>query len=137
MYFLDTNTCIYFLKGAFRSILKEFQKRKPEEIKIPSIVKAELLLGVEKSERKEENLRIYQQFLQPFEIVPFDDQAAVIYAAIRGFLEKQGKVIGPNDLIVAATVLSRKGILISHNVKEFKQISGLQLQDWVRENGQQ
>ncbi|MBI4767388.1 MAG: type II toxin-antitoxin system VapC family toxin [Deltaproteobacteria bacterium] len=132
MYFLDTNTCIYFLKGTYRSILKEFKKRKPEEIKIPSIVKAELLLGVEKSERKEENLNIYKKFLEPFEIVGFDDQAAMIYAKLRASLEKKGKIIGPNDLIVASTVMANKGILVSHNVKEFKQITGLQLEDWVR-----
>lgn len=66
MFFLDTNTCIYFLKGTYRSIKEEFKKRKPEEIKIPSMVKAELLLGVEKSERREENLLVYRRFLEPF-----------------------------------------------------------------------
>ena len=134
MYFLDTNTCVYFLKGTYRSILEEFKKRKPEEIKIPSMVKAELLLGVEKSERREENLNICKKFLEPFEIVGFDDHAAMLYAKIRASLEKKGKTIGPNDMIIAATVMARRGILISHNVKEFKQITGLQLEDWVIEN---
>jgi tRNA(fMet)-specific endonuclease VapC len=133
MYFLDTNTCIYFLKGTYRSILKEFKKKKPEEIKIPSMVKAELLLGAEKSERKEANLDACKNLFEPFEIVGFDDQAAVIYSKIRASLEKKGKIVGPNDLIIASTVMARKGILISHNVKEFKQIPGLQLEDWVRE----
>jgi tRNA(fMet)-specific endonuclease VapC len=134
MYFLDTNTCVYFLKGTYRSILKEFKKKKPEEIKIPAMVKAELLLGAEKSERKEENLNTCKKFLEPFEIVGFDDQAATIYAKIRASLERKGTLIGPNDMIIASTVMARKGILISHNVREFKQIPGLQLQDWVREN---
>ncbi|MBF0500185.1 MAG: type II toxin-antitoxin system VapC family toxin [Candidatus Riflebacteria bacterium] len=131
MFFLDTNTCIYFLKGTYRSILEEFNKRKPEEIKIPAMVKAELLLGVEKSQRKEENILIFNRFIEPFEIVGFNDNAAVLYAKIRASLEKKGKVIGPNDLIIAATVMAQKGILITHNVKEFKQISGLLLEDWV------
>ncbi|MBF0410328.1 MAG: type II toxin-antitoxin system VapC family toxin [Candidatus Riflebacteria bacterium] len=134
MFFLDTNTCIYFLKGMYRSILDEFKKRKPEEIKISSMVKAELLLGVEKSERKEENLEIYNKFLEPFEIVGFGDRAAVLYAKIRASLEKKGRVVGPNDMIIAATVMAEKGILVSHNVKEYKQISGLLLEDWVYEN---
>ena len=133
MYFLDTNTCIYFLKGTYKSILEEFKKRKPEEIKIPSMVKAELMLGVEKSEQKEKNLEIYTKFLEPFEIVSFDDVSSVFYAKIRGALEKKGKIIGPNDLIIAATVLANKGILISHNIKEFKLVSGLVLEDWITE----
>jgi tRNA(fMet)-specific endonuclease VapC len=134
MYYLDTNTCIYFLKGMYKSILEEFKLHKPEDIKIPSLVKAELLLGVEKSERKELNEIIYNKFLEPFEVVPFDDDSSVVYAKIRASLERKGNVIGPNDLIIAATVLSKKGILITHNTKEFIKISGLHIEDWVIEN---
>lgn len=131
MLFLDTNTCIYFLKGTYKSIYDELKKRKPEEIKIPSMVKAELLLGVEKSLHREKNFEIYTKFLEPFEIVSFDDRAAIVYAKIRSSLEKKGKIIGPNDLIIAATVIANKGILISHNTKEFKQVTGLQIEDWI------
>lgn len=131
MYYLDTNTCIYFLKGVYPSILVEFKSRKPEEIKIPSLVKAELLLGVEKSQKKEQNEIGYTKFLEPFEVVGFDDGAALVYAKIRASLEKRGRIVGPNDLIIAATVMSRNGILITHNTQEFKQISGLRIEDWV------
>jgi len=127
VYYLDTNTCIYFLKGMYPSILEEFKTRRPEEIKIPSLVKAELLLGVEKSEKKA------QLFLEPFEIVGFDDGSALVYAKIRASLESRGRIVGPNDLIIAATVMSRNGILITHNTKEFKQISGLRIEDWAVE----
>ena len=131
MYFLDTNTCIYFLKGMYASILEEFKKRSPEEIKIPSMVKAQLLLGVEKSVQKEKNRELFARFLEPFEIVAFDDPAAAEYAKIRGTLEQKGQIVGPNDLIIAATVMARKGILVSHNTREFNQIAGLLLEDWV------
>jgi len=134
MYYLDTNTCIYFLNGMYKSILDEFKSHKPEDIKIPALVKAELLLGVEKSDRKEQNEIVYNKFLEPFEIISFDDESSILYAKIRATLEKRGRIIGPNDLIIAATVMSRKGILITHNTKEFKQISGLQIEDWVIEN---
>jgi tRNA(fMet)-specific endonuclease VapC len=133
MYFLDTNTCIYFLKGTYASILEEFKKRRPEEIKIPSMVKAELLLGVENSVQKEKNRELIARFLEPFEIVAFDDTAAAEYAKIRGTLEQKGQIKGPNDLIIAATVMARKGILISHNTQEFKRVAGLLVEDWVSE----
>ena len=134
MYYLDTNTCIYFLNGVYKSILEELKSHKPEDIKIPALVKAELLLGVEKSIKRELNEIIYNKFLEPFEVVSFDDESSTIYAKIRATLEKKGRIIGPNDLIIAATVMSHKGILITHNTKEFKQISGLQIEDWVIEN---
>jgi tRNA(fMet)-specific endonuclease VapC len=132
MLFLDANTCIYYLKGSYISVLEEFKKRKPAEIKIPAIVKAELLLGVEKSAQRDKNRELYNRFLEPFEIVAFDDAASVHYARIRAGLEKEGKIIGPNDLIIAATVLSRKGTLVSHNTRKFMNVPGLLLEDWVR-----
>jgi tRNA(fMet)-specific endonuclease VapC len=132
MIFLDTNTCIYYLKGLYISVLEEFKKHKPSEIKIPAMVKAELLLGVEKSMQRAKNHEKYCQFLEPFEIVAFDDAASVHYARIRAGLEKEGKIIGPNDLIIAATVVSRKGTLVSHNTKEFQNVPGLLLADWVK-----
>ena len=58
-YFLDTNICIYFLKAKYESIQKQLEKLHPSEIKIASIVKAELLLGVEKSQFKKENKNFF------------------------------------------------------------------------------
>ena len=72
MYFLDTNTCIYFLNGKFPSISEHFRKTNPDQIQIPSIVKAELLFGVEKSQRKDENRNKVDQFLNVFNIANFD-----------------------------------------------------------------
>ncbi|EMF83203.1 toxin-antitoxin system, toxin component, PIN domain protein [Leptospira weilii serovar Topaz str. LT2116] len=51
-YFLDTNICIYFLKGKSENIERNIRKLNPNRIKIPSLVKAELLLGVFKSNDK-------------------------------------------------------------------------------------
>ena len=133
MYFLDSNTCIYFLKGMYPSILEELRQRRPEEIKIPAIVKAELLLGVEKSKQKKKNFELYSKFFEPFEIISFDNKSAILYAKIRASLEEKGKIIGPNDILIAAIVMANNGILVSHNTKEFKQVSGLQLVDWVKE----
>ncbi|EMY12064.1 toxin-antitoxin system, toxin component, PIN domain protein [Leptospira weilii str. Ecochallenge] len=51
-YFLDTNICIYFLKGKSENIERNIRKLNPNRIKIPSVVKAELLLGLFKSNDK-------------------------------------------------------------------------------------
>lgn len=103
----------------------------PDTIKIPSVVKAELLFGAVKSNRDEENKRFIQRFLKPFEIVPFDDDATTFYATIRSQTESKGTPVGPNDLIIAATVLSRGGVLVTNNTKEFEHIQGLRIENWV------
>jgi tRNA(fMet)-specific endonuclease VapC len=83
IHFLDTNTVIYALKGTFPGIPQRIRERSPDEIKIPSIVEAELLYGAEKSSRRTRTLGIVGRFLAPFEIVPFGSQAARHYATIR------------------------------------------------------
>ena len=49
----------------------------------------------------------------PFASLPFDDAAARHYAEIRHYLEVQGRVIGPNDLKVAAIARTHKLTLVS------------------------
>lgn len=135
MIFLDTNICIYALKGIYPSIARNMRQHSSDSIFIPSIVKAELLYGARKSRNPEETLEKVSDFIFPFEIVPFDDEATTVYADIRTELEKAGQPIGPNDLIIAATVLSRHGTLITHNAGEFGRIGALDLDDWCEQEG--
>ena len=130
MYFLDTNTCIFFLNGSSPSIKDKLLSVSPYQIKISSIVKAELLLGAYKSRYKQNNLEKVEAFLEPFEIVPFDDQASYVYAEIRSKTEISGRNVGPNDLLIASVTLFYDGTLITNNVKEFKNIDGLKIEDW-------
>jgi len=130
-YFLDTNICIYFLKGTYPGLLSKIMSFQPADIKIPAIVKAELLYAVEKSSKRDENLNKVSAFLMPFEIAAFGDFAAVHYGQIKTSLKKSGTTIGPNDLLTAATVIAEKGILVTNNIKEFSRIPGLSLENWT------
>ncbi|MDX9802112.1 MAG: type II toxin-antitoxin system VapC family toxin [Spirochaetia bacterium] len=130
-YFLDTNICVYYLKGMYPGIVENLLSKNPEDIKIPSIVKAELLYGAEKSQTKDKTREKIYEFLLPFEIVGFNDAAAERFGKMREYLEKKGMIIGPNDLILASTVLSFNGTLITNNVKEFKRIKELKIENWL------
>ncbi|MBI4605879.1 MAG: type II toxin-antitoxin system VapC family toxin [Planctomycetes bacterium] len=131
-YFLDTNTCIFALKGNRPALEHRFRSVSPADIKVPVIVEAELRFGAEKSRRKRETLSAIEVLLSAFEVVPFTCQATRHYAQIRADLERKGTPIGPNDLIVAATVLCAGGILVTNNVAEFERVSGLPIEDWTR-----
>ena len=130
-YFLDTNICIYFLKGMYPILRDKILSKNPESIAIPSITKAELLHGAEKSHQRERNLAKIHEFLLPFQIEPFSDLHTPVYASIRNTLEKEGNPIGPNDIIIASIVLTNSGILITHNTKEFSRVNGLEIEDWA------
>jgi len=131
-YFIDTNTCSYFLDGRFQGVLKKFEEIPTSKIKLPSIVIAELYYGAKKSEKKEYNLNRIEKFLSNYGIARFDLKAAKIYGDIRADLEKKGQIIGGNDIVIAATVLSRDGVLVTHNVGEFSRIKNLKIEDWTK-----
>jgi tRNA(fMet)-specific endonuclease VapC len=130
MYYLDANMCIYFLKGTYQPLREKLQSTAPAKIKIPAIVQAEILVGVEKG-AKGITREIWNTFFDTFGIIGFDEAAARRYAIIRAYLEKKGNTIGPNDLIIAATVLANNGILVTHNTKEFKRVPDLIIEDWT------
>ena len=132
IYYLDTNICIYYLKGLYPELFDRIHSYSIKEIKIASLVKAELLYGAAKSERREDNTSKVEKFLLPFEIIPFDDKAASIYALIRAELTEKGAPIGPNDLIIASTVLANKGTLITNNEQEFGRIPDLLIENWTK-----
>ncbi|MBU4053136.1 MAG: type II toxin-antitoxin system VapC family toxin, partial [Proteobacteria bacterium] len=70
MFFLDTNTCIFYLNGTSPSVKEKILATSPAQIKICSMVKAELLFGAYKSRQKQSNLEKVAAFLEPFEIIP-------------------------------------------------------------------
>lgn len=131
MWFLDTNICIYFLKGEYPGITEHLCEKHPSDIRIPAVVEAELRFGVEKSMRKRLNRKKLSQFLSPYQIIPFDSKASISYAPLRFQLQSRGIPMGANDMLIAATVLSRDGILVTANVKEFHRVKGLQLENWA------
>lgn len=132
MYYLDTNTCIYYLNGKYKSIRFKILSLAPSEIVIPSIVKAELLFGAYKSQRRDENIEKVEKFLEPFEIISFSEPMTHTYAKIRFEMEKTGTLIGPRDLFIASIVRFGEGILVTNNEKEFKRVEKLKLENWIR-----
>jgi tRNA(fMet)-specific endonuclease VapC len=46
-------------------------------------------------------------------------------------MEQSGELVGPNDLLIASIVKFHEGILVTNNVREFKRIKGLKIEDWV------
>ena len=92
-------------------------------------MKAELLYGAHKSQKRKENLERIQQFLLPFTIVPFGSEEAGRYATNRAALERSGTPIGPNDCIIAAITLENDGILVTNNELEFKRVKQLRIEN--------
>jgi len=132
-YLLDTNTCIRFINGRAPNIRVKMRQVDNTDIAISTIVQAEMYAGSAKSQTPERSRQIQDEFFKRFTRIAFDEAAANAYGNIRAALEKQGTPIGGNDLLIAATAISRNLILVTHNTREFGRVSGLQLEDWEEE----
>ncbi|MEP7376088.1 MAG: type II toxin-antitoxin system VapC family toxin [Chitinophagaceae bacterium] len=128
---LDTNTCIYLIKQKPVSVLEKFRSIEPGQIALSVITIAELEYGARKSAAVEKNLAALHQFSIPFEILPFDYNATVEYGIIRADLESKGTPIGSMDTLIASHAKSLNYILVTNNEKEFRRVSGLQVENWV------
>jgi len=73
------------------------------------------------------------EFLSIFNILPFNDNDAVAFGEIKNELEKEGKLIGTMDLLLAAHAKSNKLIMVTNNKKEFERVKGLKVENWVKE----
>jgi tRNA(fMet)-specific endonuclease VapC len=130
MFVLDTNACIKILNNASPLLVSRLKSHHPSQILLSSVVKAELLYGARKSERSAQNLRVLQEFFAPFRSLAFDDACSQQYAIIRAELEREGKPIGPYDMMIAATAIAHDRTLVTHNTDEFSRVSGLKWEDW-------
>jgi len=96
-----------------------------------AVTLAELRLGVEKSangRRASANLRL---LLAKVAAVPFDEAASIRYGRLRALLETRGSPIGPLDTLIAAHALALGWRLVTHNVREFRRVPGLRVEDWL------
>jgi len=133
MYLLDTNACIQILNDTSRNFTARLRQHDPDEIRLCSVVRAELVYGARRSSRVESNLEALRFFFSPFVCLPFDEQSADQYGHIRLDLERRGTPIGPNDLMIAAIARANDLVLVTHNTGEFSRVQGLRIEDWESE----
>jgi tRNA(fMet)-specific endonuclease VapC len=95
------------------------------------IVAAELRFGVAKK-RSVRLMQRVEELLATIDVLPLEEPADTVYGDIRMQLEKRGRPIGANDLFIAAHAISSGCTLVSANEREFSQVPGLRLENWLR-----
>ena len=131
MYLLDTNICIYIMKNSYPALTQKVFSFNPSDLCVSSITVFELEYGAAKSNWGDKTRHSMQMFLAPFNIINFDSKDAASAGTIRGFLEKQGKLIGPYDVQIAGQAVAKSLTLVTHNVSEFSRVPGIKVEDWV------
>lgn len=130
-YLLDTNICIYFSKRNHAGLLAKLTQVPVDEAGISVVTYGELVYGAFKSERRKENLHTIGEFIEAFRPLALPVEAGHSYGRIKETLRAKGQIIGENDLWIASHALAEDYILVTNNVREFKRIKGLKIEDWT------
>ena len=130
-YLLDTNMCIYVKRQRPPLVLARFSGVDVGDAAISVITYGELVYGAEKSDRRTRVLRDLREFVGLVAVLPLPQEAAEAYANIRAGLERKGEMIGNNDLWIAAHARAAGLILVTNNVREFRRVPGLKIENWA------
>lgn len=128
---LDTDTCIAIIKK-HPLALKRLRGKSIGQVGVSSITLGELAFGAEKTSRPKDAHGALSEFLLALEIAGFDDQAAMRYGEVRASLARRGRPVDPLDTLIGSHAYALDVILVTHNMREFSQIGGLRLEDWIK-----
>jgi tRNA(fMet)-specific endonuclease VapC len=130
-YLLDANIVIYIRQKRPEAVLRRFARLRPGEAAISVIAYGELIFGAMKSSQRESALERLSALTRALPALPLPEKAAETYGAIRAELEAKGKMIGNNDLWIAAHALASELTLVTSNENEFRRVRGLKIQNWA------
>ena len=135
MWALDTDTLTLWLRGD-AAVGRRVEDHDPDELSVTIVTVEEVLSGWyrlirlarddDKLVRAYESLQQSVEFFRQVRILPFDKEAATRFHDLR----RTHRVIGTNDLRIASIALRSGATLVSRNLRDFRPISGLQVQDW-------
>jgi tRNA(fMet)-specific endonuclease VapC len=123
---LDTNTVVHALKG-IGSVRSKFLSSPKTEISISATTALELEYGTLRLSQLSPRRTTLALLLNVGRVIPFTSTEATIAAELRLALERQGRMIGPYDLLIAATALAANATLVTNNISEFSRVENLTL----------
>ena len=129
-YLLDTNTISDFVRRPLGPVAGRIRRLGAGAVCTSIIVAAELRFGVEKWGSRKLATRVAEA-LDVLEVLPFEPPADAVYGVIRASLEKAGRPIAANDLLIAAHAVSLGYTLVTDNERDFGRIIGLAAENWL------
>ena len=127
---LDTGIASYIFAHRDERVRRRFLAFAVGDVAISTITAAELAYGAALN-RSERNRRSVERALESLAIAPFDLPAARVHGEIRTTLRRRGTPIGPHDMLIAAHAISLDVPLATNNVREFRRVPGLRVENWL------
>ena len=131
MWMLDTDTVSYILRNRPPEIRARFETHDTTQIAISSIVLAELYYGALRSVNASSIRAQVDRLTRPLTFLAWDANAAEHFADLRLFLEREGEPLAAQDMMIAAHARSLDAVLVTNNVRHFRRVPGLKLENWI------
>jgi len=128
-YLLDTNICIFFLRGKY-NLNERLKQVGLENCCISEITLAELKYGAEFSEYVSDNMKLVDEFAKCITILPIFNSLG-LYAKEKARLRKSGTLIDDFDLLIGCSAIANKLILVTENEKHFNRIKKIKITNWI------
>ncbi|HEY3876389.1 MAG TPA: type II toxin-antitoxin system VapC family toxin [Candidatus Kapabacteria bacterium] len=130
MYLLDTNVCIYYIRGRYH-LAEKLQAVGLLSCSISEITIAELKYGAEKAPlHRERKKAIVEAFITNLNVHPIASSLDV-FAKEKARLSKAGLIVPDFDLLIGATAIANDLTLVTNNVKHFSRLDGIKIENWI------
>jgi len=128
-YMLDTNTISHLVKN-HPAVSWRVTEVPMATLCISAITGGELIFGLAKLPDAQRLHQAVRELLRRVDVLPWDRAAMECYGNVRSDLEKQGRPLGPLDMLIAAHALATHSVLVSHDAA-FSRVAGLRVEDWT------
>ena len=129
-YLLDTNICVFFLRGK-KSIVEQIFNKGIDNCFISEITVAELFYGVECDEYNfKENRKKVNEFIEILTIIPIAE-VFLEYARQKANLRKKGNLIDDMDLFIGSTAVANDMVLVTDNEKHLNRLLNIKIENWI------
>lgn len=129
-YMLDTNAINHAVRLE-PTFMANMKKVPISSLCISSITYAEIHYGLKKKPEAIRLHRTVKELLRYIEVLPFDEETAEIYGEFRASIEKHGKNLAANDMLIAAHAYAENAILVT-NDQAFSKIPDFKTVDWTK-----
>jgi tRNA(fMet)-specific endonuclease VapC len=130
-YLLDTNILSELMRHPNGHVAKRIEQVGSEEVCTSIVVLAEVRYGIAKSRSRRLAAQL-AAILEGIDVLPLEVPSDIAYAEVRTALERNGRPIGANDMLIAAHALALGLTLVTDNEREFSRVRGLSIENWLR-----
>jgi tRNA(fMet)-specific endonuclease VapC len=131
-YLLDTNIVSDLVRRPQGRTSQRIREVGEAQVCTSIIVAAELRYGAAKRGAPRLSAQL-EAVLGALDVLPFEAPADAIYGRLRSGLERIGRSIGGNDLLIAAHAMTLGYAIVTDNEREFARIDNLPCENWLRE----